>query len=82
MQDKKKEKSKYFQNLVVAEDKKYYFLVRMDKTGESDRARKQIVVQEICSVISMASKRHTEGEEKRAIETEENKKRAKVTEMN
>ena len=41
------------------------FLVRMDKTTKIDRARNQIVVQEICTVGSMEKKRHGSNKEKK-----------------
>ena len=61
-----KEKSKFYQNLVLCEDKKYcFFFVRMDKTTKIDRARNQIVIQEICTVGSMEKKRHGSNKEKK-----------------
>ena len=54
------------------------FLVRMDKTTEVDRARNQIVVQKICTVGSVAKKRHGSNK-KKGEDEKKNKKKMKLT---
>ncbi|CAI9770441.1 unnamed protein product [Fraxinus pennsylvanica] len=52
----KKEKSGYYRNLVLIEDKEYKFLVKMDKKGQSNRDQKQIVVQEVYKTVNGGKK--------------------------